>query len=117
MVYDFGGGTLDVTILQLTQGACNVLTIAGDNHLGGQDIDVLLLEWAIEQWNSDNPSEGMQITDDKKFKRQRAKLRAAACEVKELLCSNPNTSEYTMFIENLLDGTNFEYDLTRAEFE
>ena len=48
MVYDFGGGTLDVTILQLTQGACNVLTIAGDNHLGGQDIDVLLLEWAIE---------------------------------------------------------------------
>ena len=117
MVYDFGGGTLDVTILQLTQGACNVLTIAGDNHLGGQDIDVLLLEWAIEQWNSNNPSEGMQITEDKKFKRQRAKLRATACEVKELICSNPDQNEQPMFIENLLDGENFEYYLTRAEFE
>lgn len=47
MVYDFGGGTLDVTILELYQGQCNVKTISGNDHLGGQDIDVKLLEWAI----------------------------------------------------------------------
>ena len=51
MVYDFGGGTLDVTILELLNRQYKVKTIKGNDHLGGQDFDVKILEWAIEEWN------------------------------------------------------------------
>ena len=52
MVYDFGGGTLDCTILELYQRSCNVRTISGDDHLGGQDLDVQILEFVINKWNN-----------------------------------------------------------------
>ena len=48
LVYDFGGGTLDVTILQLYQRQLTVQAIDGDDHLGGSDFDVEILKWAIQ---------------------------------------------------------------------
>ena len=51
LVYDFGGGTLDVTILEVYRKSCSVKTVFGNDHLGGQDFDVKIVDWAIKAWN------------------------------------------------------------------
>ena len=85
MVYDFGGGTLDCTILELYQRSCNVRTISGDDHLGGQDLDVQILEFVINKWNNmeEREEDNLRITDDPIHKKTRAKLREACAQAKE----------------------------------
>ena len=85
MVYDFGGGTLDCTILELYQRSCNVKTISGDDHLGGQDLDVQILEFVINKWNNmeEREEDNLRITDDPKYKKVKAKLRVACAVAKE----------------------------------
>ena len=63
LVYDFGGGTLDVTILELYQKKVTFLDIQGDDHLGGQDMDQLVVEWAVKSHN-EQATEAEQITQE-----------------------------------------------------
>ena len=82
MVYDFGGGTLDVTILELLNKQYKVKTIKGNDHLGGQDFDVKILEWAIEEWNGQQDDDKMIIDVGKGFKKERARLRKHCTDAK-----------------------------------
>ena len=54
LVFDFGGGTLDVSVLEIFKKKVTVKAIHGDNQLGGQDLDIKMVEWAIEQYNKEN---------------------------------------------------------------
>ena len=78
-VYDFGGGTFDISILRLHDGIFEVLATNGDTHLGGDDIDNLLLRIALEESDIPQDSEGVQ------------RLRRAVIKAKEELSFVPDT--------------------------
>jgi Fe-S protein assembly chaperone HscA len=105
-VYDFGGGTFDVSILRLHDGIFEVLATNGDTHLGGDDIDNLLLQIALEdvqsEWGEDlaRDSEGVQ------------RLRRAVITAKEALSFVPDTK-----IELSYHGHHYERAIDRALFE
>ena len=110
LVYDFGGGTLDVTILLWHRGTLKVQTIQGDNHLGGQDFDVLIMDWAIAKWNDENPN--LEITDE--HIKEKARLRKACTDAKEALTEQLNTE---IHIEAFIGEEDLKIDLSRADFE
>ncbi len=105
-VYDFGGGTFDISILRLHEGIFEVLATNGDTHLGGDDIDNLLLRIALEdvqsEWREDlsQDSEGVQ------------RLRRAVIRAKEELSFLPETR-----IELTYRGKQYQRDLNRELFE
>lgn len=99
-VYDFGGGTFDISILELNQGVFEVLATNGDTHLGGDDIDRALLDRISE-------------TGNRKPERL-ARLREAAVEVKHRLSSETEAKIDIPFFDG---AKNFQVDLTRAELE
>jgi Fe-S protein assembly chaperone HscA len=105
-VYDFGGGTFDISILRLHDGIFEVLATNGDTHLGGDDIDNLLLRIALEdvqsEWGTDlsTDSEGVQ------------RLRRAVVKAKEQLSFVPEAT-----IELSYHGKNYQRSLDRALFE
>lgn len=107
-VYDLGGGTFDLSILELNEGVFQVLSTSGNTRLGGDDIDKLLLDYFIEQileQGGPNPREDL---------RQLARLREAAERAKR----NLTTEESVLIQEPFLAGTfHFEYRLTRIELE
>ena len=55
VIFDFGGGTLDVTCLEIKQRSITTIAINGESNLGGQDIDLALVKWCIETHNRENP--------------------------------------------------------------
>ena len=61
-VFDFGGGTFDVSILEVGEGVVEVKSTNGDTHLGGDDIDERLIEWIIEEFKKD---QGIDLSNDK----------------------------------------------------
>ena len=61
LVFDFGGGTFDVSILELSDGVFEVKSTSGDNHLGGDDVDQLLIDWMAEKFNKEN---GVDLRSD-----------------------------------------------------
>ncbi len=105
-VYDFGGGTFDVSILRLHDGIFEVLATNGDTHLGGDDIDNLLLDIALEdiasEWREDlaKDSEGVQ------------RLRRAVIHAKEALSFTPATH-----IDLSYRGKTYQRELTREVFD
>jgi Fe-S protein assembly chaperone HscA len=99
-VYDFGGGTFDVSILRLHEGIFEVLATNGDTHLGGDDIDNLLLRIALEESNIPQDSEGVQ------------RLRRAVIKAKEELSFVPDTK-----IELSYSGKTYQRALSRELFE
>ena len=79
ILYDFGGGTLDVTLAHIEDDQVEVLTTAGDAYCGGQDIDDKLINWLMQKIKEDND------VDVSEFPRSRAVLRKAANKAKERL--------------------------------
>jgi Fe-S protein assembly chaperone HscA len=105
-VYDFGGGTFDISILRLQDGIFEVLATNGDTHLGGDDIDNLLLRIAIEdiatEWGEDISKNGEAVQT----------LRRAVIEAKEQLSFAPSTQ-----IQFDFGGRSYRRELTRELFE
>jgi Fe-S protein assembly chaperone HscA len=99
-VYDFGGGTFDVSILRLHDGIFEVLATNGDTHLGGDDIDNLLLRIALEESDIPQDSEGVQ------------RLRRAVIKAKEELSFVPDTK-----IELTYGGKTYQRAINRELFE
>lgn len=112
LVYDLGGGTFDVSILELGDGVFEVLSTSGNNHLGGDDFDNKLVDYIIE---SINKEEKVNLSKDKMAMQR---IKEAAEQAKKDLSSMTSTQISLPFIAQV-DGApvNFEMDITRAKFE
>ena len=112
MVYDLGGGTFDVSIIEMGDGVQEVLATAGNNRLGGDDFDQRVIDWIADEFKK---SEGVDLCGDK-MAMQRLK---EAAEKAKIELSNVTTSTINLpFIGMNSDGTplNLEMTLTRAKF-
>ncbi len=112
LVFDLGGGTFDVSVLQLGEGVFEVRATAGNNHLGGDDFDNALVQWMIENFRS---QEGIDLAPDKMALQR---LREAAEKAKIELSNMLTTSINLPFITADETGPkHLEMELTRSKFE
>ncbi len=112
MVYDLGGGTFDVSIIEIGDGIIEVLATNGDTHLGGDDIDNVITQYMLDDFKS---KEGVDLSNDKMALQR---LREAAEKAKKELSSANTTNINLPFITATQDGPkHFDMDLSRAKFE
>ncbi len=112
LVFDLGGGTFDVSILELGDGVFEVRATSGDNHLGGDDWDQRVIDWLADKFNSDN---GIDLRKDKMALQR---LKEAAEKAKIELSATSQTNINLPFITAGSDGPkHLDYTLTRVEFE
>ena len=112
LIYDLGGGTFDVSILELAEGTFAVLATNGDTHLGGDDFDAALLNYLADTFAKEN---GVDLRADK-MAHQR--LKEAAEKAKKELSSAMTTNVNLPFITVTADGPlHMNMDITRAKFE
>jgi molecular chaperone DnaK len=110
-VYDLGGGTFDISILDISQGVVEVLATNGDTHLGGDDIDKKIIDWILEQFKK---QEGMDLSKDPMAMQR---LREAAEKAKIELSGTQTTNINLPFITADATGPkHLSLDLTLAEF-
>jgi molecular chaperone DnaK len=112
LIFDLGGGTFDVSILELSDGVFEVLSTNGDNHLGGDDWDQVIINWLADKFQADT-----QI-DLRADKMALQRLKEAAEKAKMELSSTQQTNINLPFITADANGPkHLDYTLTRAEFE
>ena len=112
MVYDLGGGTFDVSIIDIGDGVIEVLSTNGDTHLGGDDFDQAIIDWMVQDFKN---KEGVDLSGDKMAMQR---LKEAAEKAKKELSSSTTTNINLPFISAGADGPkHFDVDLTRAKFE
>ncbi|HUR29329.1 MAG TPA: molecular chaperone DnaK [Planctomycetota bacterium] len=111
-VYDLGGGTFDISILEIGDGVFEVLATNGDTHLGGDDFDQVLIDWAADQFKKDA---GIDVRKDPMaLQRLKEACEKAKCE----LSSSPQTDLNLPFITMDASGPkHLHYTLTRSKFE
>ncbi|KNE67890.1 chaperone DnaK [Allomyces macrogynus ATCC 38327] len=111
-VYDLGGGTFDISILEMSKGVFEVKSTNGDTHLGGEDFDNTLLQWIVAEFKKD---EGIDISSDRMALQR---VREAAEKAKIELSSTMQTDINLPFITADATGPkHINYKLTRAKFE
>ena len=112
MVYDLGGGTFDVSIIEIGDGVIEVLATSGDNKLGGDDFDQRVTDYLIDEFKK---KEGIDLSADKMALQR---IKEAAEKAKKELSSATTTNINLPFITANQDGPkHFELDLTRAKFD
>jgi molecular chaperone DnaK len=112
LVFDLGGGTFDVSVLELGDGVFEVASTAGDNHLGGDDWDQRVIDWLADKFQADN------AIDLRQDKMALQRLKEAAEKAKMELSSTSQTNINLPFITAGADGPkHLDYTLTRVEFE
>lgn len=112
MVYDLGGGTFDVSIIEIGDGVIEVLATSGDNRLGGDDFDERVIKYMVEEFKK---NEGIDLSTDKMAMQR---LKEAAEKAKIELSSATTTNINLPFITATADGPkHFDMNLTRAKFE
>ena len=112
LVYDLGGGTFDVSILELADGTFEVLSTNGDTHLGGDDFDNVLVDWMVDTFKKEN---GIDLRGDKMAMQR---LKEAGEKAKKDLSSMMQTQISLPFISAGANGPlHFEASLTRAKFD
>ena len=112
MVFDLGGGTFDVSLLEISDGVFEVLATNGDTHLGGDDFDQRVIDWMADRFQREH---GIDLRKDKMVLQR---LRDAAEKAKIELSGMTSTSINLPFITATADGPlHFEATLTRAEFD
>jgi len=112
LVFDLGGGTFDVSLLEIGDGVVEVKATSGDNHLGGDDWDTRIVEWMVKKFKSSN---NVDLGADK-IARQR--LQEAAEKAKIELSSSSETTIHLPYITHSESGPlHFEEKLTRSEFQ
>ncbi|MBE6583619.1 MAG: molecular chaperone DnaK [Ruminococcaceae bacterium] len=112
MVFDLGGGTFDVSLLEISDGVFEVLATAGNNKLGGDDFDQRIIDWMAEQFKKDN---GIDLRNDKMvMQRLKDAAEKAKIELSGMSASNINLPFITATAAGPL---HFEATLTRAEFD
>ncbi len=112
MVYDLGGGTFDVSLLEIDDGVFEVLATNGDTALGGDDFDQRIIDWMVARFKKEN---GVDLTQDKMVMQR---LKEAAEKAKIELSGMTTTNINLPFITATINGPlHFEATLTRAEFD
>jgi molecular chaperone DnaK len=112
LVYDLGGGTFDVSIIEIGDGVIEVLATNGDTHLGGDDFDNKLIDWMISEFKK---QEGIDLSGDKMAMQR---LKEAAEKAKKELSSATTTNINLPFITATAEGPkHFDMNLTRAKFD
>ncbi|MBP3280461.1 MAG: molecular chaperone DnaK, partial [Butyrivibrio sp.] len=112
MVYDLGGGTFDVSIIEIGEGVIEVLATAGDNKLGGDDFDNAITDYMLAEFKK---AEGVDLSTDKMAMQR---LKEAAEKAKKELSSATTTNINLPFITATQDGPkHFDMDLSRAKFD
>ncbi len=112
LVFDLGGGTFDVSLLEIGEGVVEVKATSGDNHLGGDDWDARVVEWMVKKFKDNN---GVDLAQDK-IALQR--LQESAEKAKIELSSSSETTVHLPYITHGESGPlHFEEKLTRAEFQ
>ena len=112
LVFDLGGGTFDVSLLDLADGVFEVLATNGDNHLGGDDWDQRVIDWMADKFQQEN---GVDLRQDP-MALQRLK-EAAENAKKELSAAQQSTINLPFITMNQSGPLHLNYTLTRAEFE
>ncbi len=111
MVYDLGGGTFDVSIIEIGQDVVEVLATAGNNHLGGDDFDQRIINWMIDEFKK---SDGIDLSSDKMAMQR---LKEAAEKAKIELSSTPSSNINLPFITADATGPkHLDLTLTQAKF-
>ncbi len=111
LVFDLGGGTFDVSILDIGDGVFNVLATNGNNHLGGDDFDEKIMDWLADKFKGEY---GIDLTSDKSAMQR---LKEAAEKAKKELSTTQTTNINLPFITMNESGPlHMDYDLTRAKF-
>jgi heat shock 70kDa protein 1/2/6/8 len=108
LIFDLGGGTFDVSLLNIDDGIFEVKATAGDTHCGGSDFDNILVDYMVKEFNKKHK---MDISDNKRSIRR---LRTAAERAKRTLSSSTTT---TVEVDSLYEGVDFSCTITRARFE
>ncbi|ANH37389.1 Chaperone protein DnaK [Nocardioides dokdonensis FR1436] len=112
LVFDLGGGTFDVSLLEIGEGVVEVKATSGDNHLGGDDWDARVVEWMVKKFKDNN---GVDLAADKIAKQR---LQEAAEKAKIELSSSSETTVHLPYITHGESGPlHFEERLTRSEFQ
>lgn len=112
MVYDLGGGTFDVSIIEIGDGVIEVLATNGDTHLGGDDFDQKVIDWMLAEFKN---AEGVDLSNDKMALQR---LKEAAEKAKKELSSATTTNINLPFITATAEGPkHFDMNLTRAKFD
>ena len=112
MVYDLGGGTFDVSIIEIGDGVIEVLATNGDTHLGGDDFDNKIIQWMLDEFKK---VEGVDLSGDKMAMQR---LKEAAEKAKKELSSAMTTNINLPFITATAEGPkHFDMNLTRAKFD
>ena len=112
LVYDLGGGTFDVSIIEIGDGVIEVLATNGDTHLGGDDFDNKLIQWMIDEFRK---QDGIDLSGDKMAMQR---LKEAAEKAKKELSSATTTNINLPFITATAEGPkHFDMNLTRAKFD
>eukprot|EP01006_Ploeotia_vitrea_P010150 TRINITY_DN26153_c0_g1_i1.p1 TRINITY_DN26153_c0_g1~~TRINITY_DN26153_c0_g1_i1.p1 ORF type:complete len:607 (+),score=75.38 TRINITY_DN26153_c0_g1_i1:41-1861(+) len=108
VVFDLGGGTLDVTVLTVDNGVFEVLATCGDTHLGGEDFDLNIINWCVNQFKAEN---GIDLSTNQ---RAMKRIREKAQEAKHALSS---TMKVDIFIESIADDNDLDLLLSRDQFD
>jgi len=108
LVFDLGGGTFDVSILEIDEGVFEVIATSGNNHLGGEDFDQRIIDYFVKVFRKKSK------VDISKNKKALQKLKGEVEKAKRALSS---VHQFRIEIENLADGHDFSETLTRAKFE
>lgn len=108
LIFDLGGGTFDVSILAIEDGVFEVKATAGDTHLGGEDFDTILVEWAAEEFKKKSK---IDIKDNQRALRR---LRTSAEKAKRTLSTS---TQSIIEVDSLAEGVDFSLPVTRAKFE
>ena len=112
MVYDLGGGTFDVSIIDIGDGVIEVKATNGDTHLGGDDFDQKIIDWMVREFKA---KEGVDLSKDKMAMQR---LKEAAEKAKKELSSAVSTNINLPFITATAEGPkHFDMDLSRSKFE
>ena len=112
MLYDLGGGTFDVSIIEIGDGVIEVLATNGDTHLGGDDFDNKIIQWMLDEFKK---AEGVDLSGDKMAMQR---LKEAAEKAKKELSSAMTTNINLPFITATAEGPkHFDMNLTRAKFD
>jgi L1 cell adhesion molecule like protein len=108
VIFDLGGGTFDVSLLSVEDGVFEVLATSGDTHLGGQDVDTRIVEWAMDEFKRKTK------LDIRSNAKAMARLRLVAERVKKTLST---ANQATLEVDSLAEGNDLVLTITRAKFE